>query len=389
LRYGDLADLIMIDTRLEGREEQPLLASDTLEYRTILGQEQLQWLRTRVNQSQAQWKIIGNQVIFSPFNVGFAAENPTSLEEITLLESIFVDIWDGYPKERRVLLNDLRDNPNSDNVVILTGDFHCSFAFDVPSNPVVYPNPLALNFPTPSPSYNPVTGEGSLAVEFATPSISSANFDENVTFETALTFQTVINANLPIGPPLGFVNYNPHMKYVDLIQHGYMLLDLTPAAAQADWYYVNILDPADNNETYGAGRLTLNGQNRLTNATGPAAGKAVAPPLAPAMPQTGSNAFNMPLSEQADAAAVALNVFPVPAVVGGELYLLLALNEPSPIRIELLDMSGKVVRSFGESQRSGGTYTFTLPLENTMSPGFYLLRIAAAGNTITRKVMVE
>jgi alkaline phosphatase D len=389
LKYGDLAELIMIDTRLEAREPQPLLASDTLEYRTMLGQEQLQWLGNRVSSSTAKWKIIGNQVIFSPFNVGFATENPTSLEEITLIESVFVDIWDGYPKERRVILKKLQNNPDIDNVVILTGDFHCSFAFDVPSNPVNYPNPLAFNFPTPSSSYDPATGEGSLAVEFATPSITSANFDENITPEEAIGLQFAINADIPVGPPLGSVNYNPHLKYVELISHGYMILDLTEGAAQADWYYVNILEPNDDTQTYGAGQLTADGSRKLSPAPAQAAEKADQPALAPLFASAGINVFETTTAIAAEGNLVAFNVFPIPVKAGQPLYLHFAINSDADFTVELMDVSGRTVSSHTEAGKAAGTYTHTLPTAESVPAGVYFLKLASANETITRKVIIE
>jgi alkaline phosphatase D len=377
----------MLDTRLEGREPQPLLASDTTEYRTILGEEQLNWLAARVNNSDAKWKIIGNQVILSPFNVGFAALDPTNLSEITLLESIFVDIWDGYPKERRRLLNRLRNNPQIDNVVVLTGDFHCSFAFDVTDKPVDYPNPLAANLPTPSSRYNPATGDGSLAVEFATPSITSANFDENTSLDESLLLQAAINADIPVGPPFGTVNYNPHMKYVELINHGYMILDLTEGAAQADWYYVNILQPNDDTQNYGGGQLTVDGSKKLTAAPGEAAEKTDQPDLAPFAPNTsGIEEFTAPDAEKN---LVALSVFPIPVKAGHPIFLHFALNHESDFTVELMDVSGRVISSVNESGKSAGTYTFTLPTAEDIPAGVYILNMRSANETITRKIVIE
>jgi alkaline phosphatase D len=36
----------------------------------------------------------------------------------------------------------------------------------------------------------------------------------------------------------------PHLKFVDLVRHGYILLDVTPERVQAEWYLVSsVLDP--------------------------------------------------------------------------------------------------------------------------------------------------
>jgi alkaline phosphatase D len=125
ISYGNLMDLIMLDTRLEGREIQinNVLDSALLDStRTILGAEQKAWLLDQLANSSAQWKVIGQQVIFSELNVGWAALVDDSFEYFDV-ESQFLDIWDGYPAERKQLMDYIKEN-EIDNVVILTGDFH-------------------------------------------------------------------------------------------------------------------------------------------------------------------------------------------------------------------------------------------------------------------------
>ena len=178
----------MPDTRLEGRDKQPEGMADPLPERSgphHAGGGAAGIGRSKVSRPRPpNWKVIGNQVIFAPMNVGFAAgfgdvahpgAHITNIDSINAIESIFLDIWDGYPAERAKIINTLRQE-NIKNTVLLTGDFHCAFSFDVTDAPVLYPNPQAFNLPTPSPAYNPVTGTGSVGVEFAVPSITSANF---------------------------------------------------------------------------------------------------------------------------------------------------------------------------------------------------------------------
>ena len=71
ISYGDLMDLILLDTRIEGRVKQvDSLADPTYKdpSRTMLGETQKAWYKEQLSNSTAQWKIVGNQVIFSPFN---------------------------------------------------------------------------------------------------------------------------------------------------------------------------------------------------------------------------------------------------------------------------------------------------------------------------------
>jgi alkaline phosphatase D len=44
---------------------------------------------------------------------------------------------------------------------------------------------------------------------------------------------------------------NPHIKYVDLVNHGFIILDVNSQRIQADWYCVNTLDTIDANYSWG------------------------------------------------------------------------------------------------------------------------------------------
>ncbi|MEO1256112.1 MAG: alkaline phosphatase D family protein, partial [Bacteroidota bacterium] len=121
--FGNLADLVMLDERLEGRTEiADSLSDPTLmdSSRTMLGMEQREWLIENIKVSDAQWKIIGNQVIFSYLNWGHATFN------------INLDSWDGYPIEQQIIANTLKEE---ENVVFITGDTHTAWAFEVTNKP--------------------------------------------------------------------------------------------------------------------------------------------------------------------------------------------------------------------------------------------------------------
>jgi alkaline phosphatase D len=109
---------------------------------------------------------------------------------------------------------------NITNAVILTGDFHSSMAFEMSAAP------LDKN------ACDPATGKGSQAVEQVTPGISSSNYNEYPGHATVLT----------IGKLYRLPEHNPHLKFTHLSDHGYILLTLTPRAAQADFRYVDRLD---------------------------------------------------------------------------------------------------------------------------------------------------
>lgn len=214
--FGKLFDLNMLDTRIFGREKLDAAASNEPE-RQLLGLEQENWLYLNMLEGKrrdATWQILGQQVILAPFK-GASATNSG-------------DIWNGYASARDRLLNFIEDN-NIDNTVVLTGDYHASFAFDVCKNPF------------DASSYNPNTGTGSLAVEFVCPALTSLAFPENDNGAEA----------------------NPHQKFNNQTDHGYMLLDITEQACQCDWYYTDTLTERDDSTRFAKGLYTQTKTNHL------------------------------------------------------------------------------------------------------------------------------
>ncbi|MCS7073045.1 MAG: alkaline phosphatase D family protein, partial [Bacteroidia bacterium] len=138
-QFGNLVDLMMVDTRLYGRSKQESVTNtaalaDT--NRTILGTQQMNWFRNQLGSSTAIWKIMGNQVMFAPLRIfGFAVN---------------ADQWDGYVADRNRITSFIEAN-NINNFVVLTGDIHSSWANDIPKS-----------------NYNGQTGT-TFGVEFVTP----------------------------------------------------------------------------------------------------------------------------------------------------------------------------------------------------------------------------
>lgn len=367
-RYGDLVDLIMLDTRLEGREvqindiENPLLYAED---RTILGMAQKDWLLDQLEQSTANWKIVGQQVIFSEFNVGWAATPPATFQDT---ENIFLDIWDGYPAERSQIV-DFIDSLSIDNVVFLTGDFHSSFAFDVADPPVnlVFqdvPGVGTLPFYLPNSDYDPSTGAGSSAIEFATPSISSANFDENLDLQVALGIQAQINNPIAITPELNLGNPNPHLKFNDLTQHGYYILDVKGDSTQANYYYTPILEVTDD-EDFGAAYYSLSGENHLQQAIIASGPKEQQDIPAPTNPPANPNSAIQPLD------FVPLALFPNPANEFTQLRF--ALHKSTRVRVSLMNQSGQLLLELQNAFLAPGMYTLRSELSDLPRGSYFLL----------------
>jgi len=243
LGWGDLADLVMLDTRLWGRTQAdpsiigPAPPDDPT--KTILGDDQAAWLEEQLRTSTARWRLIGQQVMMANLVL-----TPGTL--------INLDQWQGYPASRRRFLDFLRTNMVS-NVVVLTGDIHSSFACEL----VVDPLDPAM--------YDGASGKGSVAVELVTPGITSPGLPPALV-------PTVDQARPS----------NPHVRWLDLLRQGYMVLDVTPERVQSAWYlYPDIKKPDGAQEAFAAAWSVKSGTTRLEQDEAAASAPDSPPPAAP------------------------------------------------------------------------------------------------------------
>ncbi|TDE16048.1 alkaline phosphatase D family protein [Jiangella asiatica] len=132
LRFGDLVDLHVLDTR-QYRSDQPatLEAASTDPSLTMTGEDQERWLVDGLTDGGTRWNLLANQVMW-------AQNDRTAGPE----DTFDLDNWDGYRVQRRRLL-ELFGSGQVANPVVLTGDRHCTWVcdlepdFDDPSAPVV------------------------------------------------------------------------------------------------------------------------------------------------------------------------------------------------------------------------------------------------------------
>lgn len=226
--YGGLANVMMLDERLEGRTRQPDSEQDSAYQsagQSMLGAAQLQWLENEL-QKPATWKIIGNQVIFS--DVQLAAVYPSMPKNL--------DAWDGYPREKARIKNLIVDKKISD-VVFLAGDTHSAWAIEAATD--------VAN------RYNAQTSAGAFAVEFGTTSVSSGNSDERTPADTVRLMEAAL------------LTSNPHIKYVNARDHGYLLVTFTPQQLRADYFMVNTLRQIDAGERLDRSYSVARGTPRL------------------------------------------------------------------------------------------------------------------------------
>jgi len=328
LPYGNLADLIMIDTRLEGRQEQLGVsgAAVTDPTRTLLGNTQREWFKNQLSTSTAQWKIIGNQVMVSPLKIAGTPVNE--------------DQWDGYPAERENILTHIRDN-NIDNTVFLTGDIHTSWANDIP---------VSLN------GYTASTGAGSVAVEYVCTSVTSTSF---ITFAVPLSL---------------IQTFNPNIKYADLAKRGYLLLDITPARVQGDWVHMSTVANRNFSSSVSASWQTNQGENHLVQSPGP-------------IPPRTNNAVQPEevVSGIAGPDRMLQTVSAHPNPFGAELRLQYYVYQAGEVTVSLVDINGWEVLKRSLRHAQSGLNNEIIPTKELI-PGSYILSISSGKDRFTQTI---
>ena len=204
LSFGDLVTFNVLDTR-QYRTDQP--CDDTFGPRceqsfdsaaAMVDQRQENWLRSGLNRSNACWNVIAQQTMFAQFNFG----------NTQLLPGDFFnpDQWDGYVVQRDRLIQFLQARKPS-NPIIITGDIHSSWVHDIKTD-----------FDS--------SDSDTVGVEFVGTSISSSFGGDE---EGA---SAVVSAALP---------GNPHTKFFNGVNRGYVRCTITPKRWQSDYRVVSTI----------------------------------------------------------------------------------------------------------------------------------------------------
>ena len=227
-RFGDLLSLIMLDTRLYGRDLQPDVGDEVTPEsvaaamkdpeRRVLGEQQEAWLRKSLaDAAAATWQIIGQQVLVSPLRSADlellldrekeSMLTPEFLDQITEVSKsnpqVLLDTWDGYPVARQDFLEDI--SALALNPVILSGDLHTSLAGNL----------------IPSGLEEPV------AVEFMTGSVSSPGYSE------------YLPEKKPGGLRDATLELNQDLTYMETDRRGWMCLKVTRETCTAEWHLLD------------------------------------------------------------------------------------------------------------------------------------------------------
>ncbi|HCH3993016.1 alkaline phosphatase D family protein [Vibrio parahaemolyticus] len=246
--FGSLVNLMMLDTRLVGRDK-PMdyfsLSAPTMEAigglvaqsrnadRELLGTEQLAWLMKEFNTHDAKWNVLGQQVLMSRMELPssvmtamfqlFTSTEEKKTEALLAVNTAItgyladpsadpislpynLDAWDGYYVEREKVYQLAK--ASSGNFVCLAGDTHNAWASelkDVSNNPI--------------------------GVEFATSSVSSPGLEEYLALDPVAIAQ--MEYTLP--------HLVSELKWADIKQRGFMRVTFTADAAQSTWYLVSTI----------------------------------------------------------------------------------------------------------------------------------------------------
>jgi alkaline phosphatase D len=218
--FGRLAELSMLDLRTyrtaPGGAFTQVPSSDDAA-RKIAGDEQIAWLRRGLSTTRSQWKLVGNPVMIAPVLVPPLPNRVRDdvVDKVGLLPAEGVqyntDQWDGYTVERRAVLEHLADQ-NITDTVFLTGDIHSAWACDLPTNPGTYPLSTTVG------------------TELVCTSVTSNNLKD-------ILGAPPRTASVPVEEAIKVANR--HVKHLDFDNHGFSVLDVTPARAQMDWYVIS------------------------------------------------------------------------------------------------------------------------------------------------------
>lgn len=194
--YGRLAQFDILDTR-QYRSDQAY--GDGWQYpgpesedpsRTLTGATQERWLLDGFRRSTATWNVLPQQVTFSQRKNTTADRSKLSM-----------DAWDGYPASRDRVLAGV-EQAGLENFVVLTGDVHVHYAFDIKKD------------------FNSASSK-TLGVEFVGTSITSGKDGA----DKPANWSTMTAAN-------------PHMKFYNG-RRGYVTVTLDRGQARADYKTVS------------------------------------------------------------------------------------------------------------------------------------------------------
>ena len=240
LLYGDLLDVLVLDTRVVGRDQKPSTTDEAYDPdRQLLGELQEQWLLDRLSATPARWTLLAQQLCMGQWSFSTDDQGrPRPLNQ---------DSWDGYQAARRTIFDHIVSE-DVQGVVVISGDVHSSWA-----------NDLALDFS----AYDVFQHNGSVAVEAVCPGISSPG-------------TSVLDAL--------FTSDNQYIRFQDSLRRGFVVCEVNHEQLQADWHLLpvgSVEEPEYTAPEVAASFVVNHGQPWWEPAEGPLGPVPGASPLVP------------------------------------------------------------------------------------------------------------
>ena len=246
LAYGDLVQLYLLDTRVCARSQwldfpqfqrdgkldvAALLKAVQDPARTLLGPAQLDWLSQGLNQSACHWQVLAQQVLMARMELpgealaALGKPGPGLLSQLQQLADLKaqpaekltpaqqqrlqgvlpynLDAWDGFPVEREMLYQRIRDSGRQ--VLVLAGDTHNAWHSELRN----------------------AAGER-VATELATASVSSPGIEEYL--QLSDTQATQLSRLLP--------QLIDELAWCELSRRGYLLVEFDQQQCSAQWHQI-------------------------------------------------------------------------------------------------------------------------------------------------------
>ena len=263
--FGNLVQLTMLDTRIIARDKQldyadymtanglnaaKFQADLTNPARTLMGYTQRDWLFGKLQQSNATWNVLGQQILMAKMLIptelllslaAIISGNPSAEAlsqmnaQITELVKLKIrlqqgdptltpqekarvqtvapynlDAWDGYFVEREILYGTLAQL--NKKVVVLAGDTHNAWSSNLYSKDGAF-----------------------VGVELATSSISSPGLEKYLSIPLAQLQQF----------EFAFTTLIDELNYCNLNQRGYLIVQFDETQVQSQWIYVDSIKKAE------------------------------------------------------------------------------------------------------------------------------------------------
>lgn len=343
---GDLADIIFTENRIEADTfisaqqaldvllgPTPLLKDNPK--RTMRGIRQINWITDNLKTSTAKWKVLANQLVFSPF---YFKQVFTTLVR-------YASSWDAYPWDRKRILDTVAKY-DIKNLVVLGGDIHDAAAFDIVHDSIPYIK---------------TTGAGSLGVEFVCDNTSIGGI---------------------LGGAYAFLYAaNPHLKYVKTASQGFCILDIKKEQACCEYWQTDSVNTLNPSHKLLKTLCTNDQKNHLFDTIGIITTRNIYPPLVSYAVKNITTSIENNLSKIKE-----IIIYPNPT--NQVLNLKYVLIEKCEFKIEIYSTIGKLVYENGNSTKAKGVYEDVLLVQN-FPAGEYFISFIIDGKKEVKKFIKD